>query len=83
MHFRCTRTCYSFTSHDAELFRDHVGQEALRHDYLFEALLAIILLHIASEMDDPSDIATRPLVSVLPLRSTILLSSHFSILLIP
>ena len=63
MHHWCTRTCYSFTSHKAELFRDHAGQEALQHDYIFEALLAITLLHMASEMDDPTGITARPLIS--------------------
>ncbi|KAF2255991.1 hypothetical protein BU26DRAFT_512919, partial [Trematosphaeria pertusa] len=61
MHHWCTRTCYSFTPKGAELFREHVGQEALRHDYLMEALLALTLLHMASEMEDAT--AARPLVS--------------------
>ncbi|KAF2790173.1 hypothetical protein K505DRAFT_327753 [Melanomma pulvis-pyrius CBS 109.77] len=61
MHYWCTRTCYSFTPFGADLFRDHVGQEALRYDYLMEALLALTLLHIASEMDDT--IAAGPYVS--------------------
>ncbi|KAF2003935.1 hypothetical protein P154DRAFT_519551 [Amniculicola lignicola CBS 123094] len=52
MHHWCTRTCYSFTVHEVELFRDHVGQEALCHEYLMDALLATTLLHIASESTD-------------------------------
>lgn len=62
MHHWCTRTCHTFTSHEAELFRDHVGQEALRHDYLLEALLATTLLHMASETDNPTTASS--LVSV-------------------
>lgn len=38
-----------------------MGQEALRYDYLMEALLALTLLHIASEMNDT--VASRPYVS--------------------
>jgi hypothetical protein len=52
MHHWCTRTCLSFTPAGADLFRDHVGQEALRFDYLMEALLALTLLHVASEIND-------------------------------
>ncbi|KAF2686702.1 hypothetical protein K458DRAFT_297933 [Lentithecium fluviatile CBS 122367] len=82
MHQWCTRTCYGFTAAEAELFRDHVGREALRHDFLMEALLAITLLHMATEIDDT--VAARPLVdaalqhqdkSVSGLRATL---SHIS-----
>ncbi|KAH6675187.1 hypothetical protein B0J14DRAFT_589155 [Halenospora varia] len=61
MHYWSTRTCHSFTREGSELFREHVGQEALRHDYLMEAIFAMTLLHMASAMEDPE--AVRPLVS--------------------
>jgi hypothetical protein len=52
MHHWCTKTCFSFTSLFADLFRDHVAREALRYDYIMEALLALASLHITIEMDD-------------------------------
>ncbi|KAH8589222.1 hypothetical protein B0O99DRAFT_637153 [Bisporella sp. PMI_857] len=78
MHYWCTQTCHSFTRKGSELFREHVGQEALRHDYLMEAIYAVTSLHQASAMEDP--MAIRPLVnaalrhqnqSVLGLRTTL------------
>lgn len=61
MHHWCTRTCHSFTPRGADLFREYVGKEALRHEYLMESLLALTLLHMAIEMEDPA--TAQPLVS--------------------
>ncbi|KAH7371930.1 hypothetical protein BKA66DRAFT_468881 [Pyrenochaeta sp. MPI-SDFR-AT-0127] len=55
MHFWCTRTCNSFTPHLTEFFRDHVGKEALRYDYLMNSLLALTSYHIASETGNAVD----------------------------
>lgn len=52
MHHWCTRTCYSFSPQLAELFRDHIGEVALRNEFLMKALLAVTSLHIASETRD-------------------------------
>ena len=51
MHHWCTRTCHSFTPTGARLFSEYVGQLALRHDYLMEALQALTLLHMATERE--------------------------------
>ena len=52
MHYWCTKTCHTFTRNGSELFRDHVGKEALQHQYLMEAVFSVTLLHQASELDD-------------------------------
>jgi hypothetical protein len=50
MHHWCTRTCYSFTPSLTEHFRDEVGKEALRYDFLMNALLALTSFHVATEV---------------------------------
>lgn len=55
MHYWCTRTCHSFTPHLAELFRDQIGRESLRHEFLMNALLALTSFHIASETENTMD----------------------------
>lgn len=49
MHHWCTRTCHGFTPHLTEHFKDDVGKEALRYDFLMNALLALTSFHIATE----------------------------------
>lgn len=65
MHHWCTRTCHSFTPSGADLFREYVGSLALHHEYLMEALLALTLLHRATEREEKYEDASsiRPLVS--------------------
>lgn len=49
MHYWCTRTYTSFMK-DFEIdLRDHIVREAIRHEYLMEALLALTSLHMATE----------------------------------
>ncbi|PVH91503.1 hypothetical protein DM02DRAFT_620495 [Periconia macrospinosa] len=55
IHHWCTQTCHSFTRKGSELFRVYVGQKALQHDYLMEAIFAMTLLHMASAMEDPTE----------------------------
>jgi hypothetical protein len=52
MHHWCIKTCQSFTVRLANLFQGYVVQEAIKHEYLMESILALTSLHIASEMDD-------------------------------
>lgn len=49
---RSTRN--SFTKEISDSLQDHIIQEALRHDYLMEAVLALTSLHIASEAENPT-----------------------------
>ncbi|KAH7327785.1 hypothetical protein B0I35DRAFT_403249 [Stachybotrys elegans] len=60
MHHWCTETCKTFTVRGADLFRDYVGREALRHEFLWHAVMAITLLHLAT--DAQGRVAARPLV---------------------
>lgn len=47
---RSTRN--SFTKVISDSLQDHIVQEALRHDYLMEAVLALTSLHIASDAEN-------------------------------
>jgi hypothetical protein len=52
MHHWCTKTCHTFSRNGSDLFREHVGKEALHHQYLLDAIFSVTLLHQASELDD-------------------------------
>ncbi|KAH7303616.1 hypothetical protein B0I35DRAFT_364637 [Stachybotrys elegans] len=60
MHHWCTETCKTFTVRGADLFRGYVGREALRHEFLWHAVVAVTLLHLATDITD--SVAARPLV---------------------
>lgn len=49
MHHWCTRTSHGFPSHLVEHFKDDVGKEALRNDFLMNALFALTAFHVAIE----------------------------------
>ncbi|RYN19663.1 hypothetical protein AA0114_g12994 [Alternaria tenuissima] len=48
MYHWARSTRHSFTKEIGDSLQDHIIQEALRHDYLMEAVLALTSLHIAS-----------------------------------
>ncbi|KFY88614.1 hypothetical protein V500_06237 [Pseudogymnoascus sp. VKM F-4518 (FW-2643)] len=52
MHHWCTKTCHSFTSRLSDLFQGYVVEEAVKHDFLMESILALTCLHIASKQED-------------------------------
>ncbi|KAF2240176.1 hypothetical protein BU26DRAFT_512450 [Trematosphaeria pertusa] len=52
MHHWCSSTCNSFTKQVGDALRDYIIQEALRYEYLMEAVLALTSLQIASRTDD-------------------------------
>ncbi|KIW31514.1 uncharacterized protein PV07_03159 [Cladophialophora immunda] len=54
----CTRTCYSFTPKNADVFRESVVKEAVKHVYLMEAILAFTSVQMASETSDPVSMAS-------------------------
>ncbi|KNG51191.1 replication factor c subunit 4 [Stemphylium lycopersici] len=49
MHHWCTRTSHGFPPHLVEHFKNEVGKEALRNDFLMNALFALTTLHLATE----------------------------------
>lgn len=49
MHTWCTRTYLSAGRPFARLFRDYIGKEALRHDYLLAALFSLTSYHLATD----------------------------------
>lgn len=57
MHRWCTHTYSGFGPRHERLFKEYVGTEALRHDYLLSALLALSAIHVASDAVD-NDFAT-------------------------
>ncbi|CZR51385.1 related to regulatory protein involved in control of sterol uptake [Phialocephala subalpina] len=52
MHHWCTKTCHGFTSRLSDLFQGYVVEEAVKHDFLMESILALTCLHIASKQED-------------------------------
>ncbi|KAH6699681.1 hypothetical protein BKA61DRAFT_621522 [Leptodontidium sp. MPI-SDFR-AT-0119] len=62
MHYWFTKTSSSFTTTYTDLFRGHVVQEALKHEYLADSIFALTSLHIASDTIDP--VAAASYVSV-------------------
>ncbi|KFZ12694.1 hypothetical protein V501_04092 [Pseudogymnoascus sp. VKM F-4519 (FW-2642)] len=52
MHHWCTKACHSFTSKHSDLFQGYVVEEAVKHDFLMESILALTCLHIASKQED-------------------------------
>jgi hypothetical protein len=61
MHHWCTKTCHSFTTKCASILQGYAVEEALKHEYLMESILALTSLHIASELQDP--VSAAPYVS--------------------
>ncbi|KIW65625.1 hypothetical protein PV04_07867 [Phialophora macrospora] len=49
IYFWCTRTCHSFTSKHANVFRDHAMEQAKTHSYVMDAILALTAAQVASE----------------------------------
>lgn len=58
MHYWFTKTCHSFTTAYADIFRGHVVKEALKHEYLADSIFGLTSLHIASETSDPVSAAS-------------------------
>ncbi len=52
MHHWCTKTCYGFSSRVSDLFQGYVVEEAVKHEFLMESILALTCLHIASTQED-------------------------------
>lgn len=52
MHYWCTRSYTSFTEEFGESLRDHITKEALRNEYLMDAVFALTSLHMATEAQD-------------------------------
>ncbi|KAM0126709.1 hypothetical protein ACHAO1_009941 [Botrytis cinerea] len=52
MYYWFTYTCSSFTNAHADLFRGHIVQEALKHEYLMDSIFALTSLHIATQTSD-------------------------------
>lgn len=50
IYYWCTRTCYSFTSKHASIFRDHAMNKAKTHSNILDAILALAAAQVASEM---------------------------------
>lgn len=58
MHQWCTKTCGSFSAKLTTQMRDYCVTEALTHEYLMEAILALSALHLATELTDPDAAAS-------------------------